>query len=217
LGFAGANITVPHKEAAFAAADRADDAAAKLKAANVLRVEADGSLSAFNTDAPGFIAALERVSPGWRDQRRRSLLVIGAGGAAKAVCYGLLQAGAPAVTLINRTLSRAQEVATLIGPGVNVRPWEDLQSAMSRSDLIINGVAHDDDIAWPFASAKANPLCIDLRYGQMKSRFLREAFASGFSVSDGLPMLIHQGALAFHHWFGVTPDIEAAYELLANP
>jgi shikimate dehydrogenase len=217
LGFGGVNITAPHKEAAFAAAHRADAAATALKAANVLRVEADGTLSAFNTDADGFLTALERLSPGWRERRRRGMLVIGAGGAAKAVCYGLVKAGAASVTIVNRTLARAQEAADLIGPGVQFRPWEELGAAMSRSDLIVNGVTHDDEIAWPFAKAKGSPLCIDLRYGQMKSRFLREAFAAGFPVSDGLPMLIHQGALAFQHWFDVSPDIEAAYELLTPP
>jgi shikimate dehydrogenase len=216
LGFAGANVTVPHKEAAFAAADHADTVAAALGAANVLRVDEGGAIHAFNTDSQGFVAALDRAHPEWRLLRRRHILVAGAGGSARAVCHGLLAAGVTRILLANRTATRAQAMVDLFGPAIVPIGLDEIGSRLGRTDLIINTISNDADIDWPFAAAAARPLSVDLRYGSMESRFLKAARARGCPTLDGLGMLVQQAALSFQHWFGVLPDIDAGYRLLED-
>ena len=214
LGLAGVNVTVPFKEQAFACAARADAPAATLKAANVLKTEADGSLAAFNTDVQGFAMALDKAFPEWRLVRRRHVIVAGAGGSARAVCAALIEAGVPRIFLANRTLARAEQAAALLGEAIQPMALADLADRMARTDLVINTISDDRALDWPFDRARARPLCVDLRYGAMKTRFLEQARAQGLPIFDGLSMLVHQAALAFEIWFGVRPDIEDGLHLL---
>ena len=206
FGLAGANVTVPHKEAAARAADRTEDTAA-----NVLRWEPDGSLSAFNTDGAGFLDALSEAAPDWRG-RVKSALILGAGGAASAIGKAL-SAHVEAVRFANRTQARADAVAAGVRNG-GVARWEDLPNAFASADLIVQattlgmeGQARRD---WPMSSCRAGAIVADIVYRPLETDFLRAARARGLAAMDGLGMLIHQGARAFELWFGTRPDPEKA-------
>lgn len=212
LGVAGVNVTVPLKEIAARIADRHDQRVAALGAANVLRLEPDGALSAFNTDADGFVAALDEAHPGW-GARTRSALVLGAGGAARAIGYGLAQAGVASVVFCNRTRANAEEAAARIRGG-GVTPWERMADAFAAADLIVNattlGLSGKDSPKWPIEAASRGAIVADAVYKPLRTPLLIAAEARGLATMDGLGMLIHQGALAFQLWTGQRPHIAAA-------
>lgn len=203
FGLYGANVTVPHKQAAARAAARSESAVA-----NVLRWEEGGALAAFNTDGPGFLDALDEGAPGWR-QRVKRVLVAGAGGAA----VGVAEALDPLVDTIhfaNRTHARAETAARGLRSGRVLR-WEDLERGFGAADLIVQatslGMHGAPAMDWPFAAAKASAICADLVYRPLETEFLRAARARGLVAVDGLGMLLHQGARAFEIWFGLKPDL----------
>ncbi|HYD71952.1 MAG TPA: shikimate dehydrogenase [Candidatus Binatia bacterium] len=204
--FAGMNVTVPHKEAAAAAANRSES-----DAANVLRREADGSLSAFNTDGAGFLNALDEAAPGWRS-RVKHALVLGAGGAAQ----GIAQSLSPYVTAVgvaNRTQARAVELARAL-PNGHVRDWTHLSEAFAEADLIVQtttlGMAGTDSPAWPFDVCDAGTIAVDIVYRPPETPFLAASRRRGLKSVDGLGMLIRQGALSFEIWHGIKPDVAKA-------
>lgn len=206
LSLKGANVTVPHKEAAAQAADRSEAAVA-----NVLRWEEGGRLSAFNTDGLGFIDALNESAPDWR-QRVKRVLLLGAGGGA----LGIAQALAPHVDTIhiaNRTPERAESVAGAIANGRTLR-WSDLERGFGAADLIINattlGMSGSESPAWPIAFCKANAIVVDIVYRPLETPLLAAARKRGLVAVDGLGMLIHQGARAFEIWLGIKPDTKKA-------
>jgi shikimate dehydrogenase len=204
-GFAGVNVTVPHKEAAARAADRSEDSVA-----NTLRWEADGAISAFNTDGAGFIDSLDEAAPEWR-KKVGAALIIGAGGAA----YGIAKALANDVELViaNRTHSRAEALAGQL-PQARAEAWEKLPASFAASDLIVNattlGMAGAASPAWPVAWCRRGTIVVDIVYRPLETPLLRAARANGLTAVDGLGMLIHQGARAFEIWFGVRPDAAKA-------
>lgn len=211
LGFAGVNVTVPFKTEAFALATTACPTAKALQAANVLRFTEAGETHAFNTDAEGLARSLDEVWPNWQSTTKQALL-IGAGGAARAAGYSALQRGV-ALWIINRSEDRATDLASALAtvvPGADVQSESfcNLTDAMADCDLIINAMSDDSAMAWDFSNTKAR--CVDLRYGAMPSQFLAAARRANLETLDGLGMLIHQGALAFEHWFGIAPDTDKA-------
>jgi shikimate dehydrogenase len=210
LGLQGLNITVPFKEAAARAAVSLDPAAAHLEAANVLAPEA-GGWRAFNTDAPGFVASLEEAAPGWRD-RVETAVVLGAGGAGRAIAYGLQQAGVPRVLILNRDPDRGAAAGRRLG--LEVWGLDRLAEAFAIADLIANattlGMGANPAPDWPLAAAHPNAIMADAVYAPLETALLRQARARGLTAVDGLGMLIHQGALAFEHWFGIRPDAQKA-------
>jgi len=210
LGFAGLNVTVPHKEAAARAADRSEAAVA-----NVLRWEEDGALSAFNTDGPGFLDSLDEAAPRWRTGAPR-VLIVGAGGAAQ----GIAQALSPHVAtvhVINRTPERADAIAQSIPNGRTLR-WDDLERGFGAADLIVQtttlGFDGADSPEWPLAVCKPTTIVADIVYRPLETPFLVAARQRGLVAVDGLGMLIHQGVRAFEIWFGVKPDAAKARERL---
>jgi shikimate dehydrogenase len=210
LGFAGLNVTVPHKEAAAAAADRSEGAVA-----NVLRWEEDGSVSAFNTDGPGFLDALSETTPDWRGRVQR-VLMLGAGGAAQAIGQAL----SPHVVTIhfaNRTAARAETAASAIRNGRVLR-WDDLERGFGAADLVVQTttLSMDDQAeqTWPLDYCRPTVIAADIVYKPLETEFLRAARARGLVGMDGLGMLIHQGARAFELWFGIKPDTAKARERL---
>jgi shikimate dehydrogenase len=206
FGLKGANVTVPHKEAAAAAADRRD-----ASAANVLRWEADGSLSAFNTDGPGFIDALTETAPDWRARVKR-VLMVGAGGAAQAIA-GTLAPHVDTIHFINRTGERADRAALEI-PNGRVLRWDDMERGFGAADLIVQatslGMGGNPDVDWPVANCRANAIVADIVYHPPETSLLRAARGRGLATLDGLGLLIHQGARSFEHWFAIKPDIAKA-------
>lgn len=206
IGFAGANVTVPHKEAAAAAADRRE-----AEVANVLRWEADGSVSAFNTDGPGFMDALSAQAPDWRGRVKR-VLMVGAGGAAQAIA-GALSPHVDTIHFVNRTTARAEAAALTIANGGALR-WDDLERGFGAADMIVQatslGMSGGPDLDWPVANIHAGAIVADIVYRPLETSLLRAARARGLFTVDGLEMLIYQGARSFEHWFAITPDVAKA-------
>jgi shikimate dehydrogenase len=203
-GFAGANVTVPHKEAAARAATGFGGAVA-----NTLRWESDGRISAWNTDGDGFLDALLEVAPGWRS-RVKNILILGAGGGARGIAEALKGAGE--IVIANRTFSRADELARAVGGGAV--EWSALGDVFAEADLIINattlGLSGAPSPDWPIARAKQSAIISDIVYRPLETPLLAAARARGLTTMDGLGMLIHQGARAFELWFGVKPDAAKA-------
>lgn len=210
-GLAGVNVTVPHKERAAASAERVDPMAHRLRAANVLRFGPDGA-EAFNTDAPGFIASLAEAYPTWRDEVRTAL-VLGAGGAARAIAFGLADAGVARIRIANRTPARAASACEGLA-NAETRDWAALDAAFAEADLIVNattlGLAGAPSPDWPVAATQAHAIVADAVYRPLETPLLAASRKHGLRTVDGLGMLIHQGALAFEIWFGQRPDVQAA-------
>lgn len=206
FGFKGANVTVPHKEAAAAAADRSE-----AQVANVLRWEADGSLSGFNTDGPGFIDALNETAPDWRARVKR-VLIVGAGGGAQAIAR-TLSPHVDTIHFVNRTGERADAAALAIPNGRTLR-WDDLERGFGAADLIVQatslGMSGNPDMEWPISNCRAGAIVADIVYRPLETSLLRAARAREFATVDGLGMLIYQGARAFEHWFDIMPDAAKA-------
>lgn len=202
LGFAGLNVTVPHKEAAARAADRNQG-----PVANVLCWNENGALEAFNTDGPGFLDALSGAAPDWRARIKR-VLIVGAGGAAAGVAQAL-SPHVDTVHFVNRTAVRAEAVAQTIPNGRAMR-WEEIERSFGVADLIVQattlGMDGQPAIEWPVSFCRAEAIVADIVYRPLETELLRAARARGLATMDGLGMLIHQGARAFELWFGIKPD-----------
>ncbi|MGH6950619.1 MAG: shikimate dehydrogenase [Vitreimonas sp.] len=210
FGFTGANVTVPYKEAAAKAADRSDGAVA-----NTLRWENDGSLTAFNTDGPGFIDALNEAAPDWRVRVKR-VLILGAGGAA----IGIGQVLSPHVDTVhfaNRTPARGESAAAGMRNGRTLR-WDDLERGFGAADLIVQattiGMQGQAAPEWPVSYCRPTAIVADIVYRPLETELLRAARARRLVSMDGLGMLIHQGARAFELWFAIKPDTAKARQRL---
>jgi shikimate dehydrogenase len=208
LGFRGVNVTIPHKEAALALADRATETARAIGAANTLTFEPDGSIHADNTDAPGFLAALNRSA------YDRTALVLGAGGTARAVAYALRQAGVRELRVWNRTPARAQALADEFGAQVGAGP----------ADIVVNttsvglGDPQDTFKALPIAADELSTGCtvVDMVYRHGGTLLLNTAKANGAEVVDGLEILVAQGAASLERWTGRTAPDQAMREAVAD-
>ena len=213
-GFAGVNITIPHKEEALALCDRLEESARHAGAANTLVFGPDGIVGS-NTDGAGFIAnlAAHGVSPG-----AGPALVLGAGGAARAIAAALLDAGAP-VTLCNRTPERAEALAADL-PGVRVLPWEQREAALAGHALLVNttalGMHGQPPLALDLGAAPASLAVADIVYVPLETPLLAAARTRGLRAVDGLGMLLHQARPGFAAWFGVMPEVDQeTYNLVA--
>ncbi|GAA0572120.1 shikimate dehydrogenase [Caenispirillum bisanense] len=212
LGFAGANITVPHKEAALAACDEATPLARRVGAVNTLVCRPDGSLFGDNTDGFGFLENLRAGCPGWRADAGPAV-VLGAGGAARAIVAALLDAGCPQVRLTNRTRERAADLAADLGGAIEVVAWEERSAALAGAGLLVNTTTLGMTGAPPLDIAldplPAAALVTDIVYAPLMTDLLLRAQARGHAVVDGLGMLLHQGRPGFEYWFGIRPEVTA--------
>lgn len=210
-GFAGANVTVPHKEAAAKLMDHLDPVAAKLGAVNLIIVGADGTLEGRNTDGFGFIENLKAAAPELALEKTKAV-VLGAGGTTKAVANALLDAGAR-VTLANRTEEKARTIASLLG-NVDVVPWTERNAAVDGAHLLVNtttlGMAGQPALEIDLHGLGAGAAVADCVYSPLETELLKAAKAEGFTAVDGLGMLIHQARPAFKAWFGVDPEVTPA-------
>ena len=209
-GYEGANVTLPHKEAALAAADRLDEAATAIGAANTLWLDAKGLLHASNTDAYGFMTHLAAEAPDW-NKGKRPVMVLGAGGAARAILIGLLEAGAAKILLANRTEDRARALAQGFGSRVSVVPWEDRNRALAGCGLLVNatslGMTGKPPLDLDLSALPKDAIVADIVYSPLETPLLTAAKARGNRIVDGLGMLLHQAVPGFERWFGVRPEV----------
>ncbi|MDX2157795.1 MAG: shikimate dehydrogenase [Hyphomicrobiaceae bacterium] len=208
-GLAGCNVTLPHKEAAFAAAAERDKSALAVGAANTLWL-ADGRLHAANTDTYGFMRHLDVSAPDWR-QKDRPVLILGAGGAARGIVYGFLEAGVGEVRVANRTRSRAEEIARHFGPRVNALDWQDAAVGARDAGVLVNttslGMAKTGPLDFDVGRLPHDATVADIVYVPLETELLARARARGLVAVDGLGMLLHQAVPGFAKWFGVTPEV----------
>lgn len=204
----GCNVTVPHKEAAFAAAERLDDIALAIGAVNTLWVE-DGRLNATNTDGPGFLANLDDTVPGW-SAKPGAALVLGAGGAARAVVWALVDRGF-AVRIANRTPERAADLARRFGPDVSAYALEAAAALATEATIVVNtttlGMAGSDPLPLDMDKLRPGTIAADIVYTPLMTPFLVAARDRGLPIVDGLGMLLHQAVVGFSRWFGATPTV----------
>ena len=208
-GFAGGNVTIPHKEAAFALADELTPRARAIGAVNTLVVK-EGRLLGDNTDAPGFCAHLDHdLGAGWPG--RGAAVILGAGGAARAIVVGLAERGVRRILVANRTPARAEAVAAL-APGVaEALAWDDLPAAMAGAGLLVNttslGMKGQPPLDLDLAPLPAGAAVADIVYAPLETPLLAAARARGLAAVDGLGMLLHQAVPGFAAWFGVRPTV----------
>jgi shikimate dehydrogenase len=212
LGFAGCNVTVPHKEAALAAVDRVEETAQRIGAVNTIVVEEDGSLMGSNSDAYGFMANLRAGARDWPHDR--PALVLGAGGAARAIIVGLLDSGVPGVRLCNRTQNRAESLAAELGPGLDVVPWSQRSEAAAGCGLLVNtttlGMTGKAPLDIALDDLDEAAVVSDIVYVPLETELLRAARARHLRCVDGLGMLLHQARPGFAAWFGREPEVDEA-------
>lgn len=213
LGFRGANVTVPHKQAVMARCDRVTDTARRIGAVNTLIVGGDGTLSGDNTDAYGFMENLRREG-GDIDPGTGGAVVLGAGGAARAVCVALLDAGMARIVLLNRTRARADALAADLGDDrLQVGAWDDRDRLLAGAGVLVNttalGMVGQPPLEISLAALPITALVTDIVYAPLETPLLAAARARGNPVVDGLGMLLHQARPGFQAWFGHDPVVDA--------
>lgn len=205
----GGNVTIPHKEAAFDRVDNLDQAARAIGAVNTLWIE-NGKLIGGNTDAYGFAANLDQRLSGWRDGDKA--LVLGAGGASRAIIHALLEAGYERIAIVNRTVARAEQLAARFGEKVVAHGWESAGTLVSSANLIVNttslGMEGQPPLELELGAAPTGAMATDIVYVPLETPFLKSTTAAGLKTCDGLGMLLHQAAPGFARWFGRFPEVD---------
>lgn len=213
MGFVGVNVTIPHKEAVMNIADQITDRATLIGAANTLIFRPDGKIHADNTDGYGFITNLQQGAPDW-DPTAGPAVVLGAGGAARAVVASLIEAGAPEILLTNRTRDRAERLREDFGQKIRVVDWVQAGNLFEGAGLVVNttslGMVGKPELRVPLDGLEAGTVVTDLIYAPLKTRLLKVAEESGCTVVDGLGMLLHQAVPGFERWFGQRPEVDNA-------
>jgi shikimate dehydrogenase len=217
-GFVGGNVTVPHKEAAFAGVMRRDAAAEAVGALNTLWLE-DGALVGANTDVPGFLANLDEETPGWAEMPGAAV-VLGAGGAARAIVFALLSRGFAPVHVVNRNPDRPKAIARLLGAQVRAARWTDLPALLATARVLVNtttlGMDGQPPLKIDLAPMPQDAVVNDIVYVPLETPLLAAAADRGLRTAGGLGMLLHQAVPGFEHWFGarpeVTPELRAAVQ-----
>jgi shikimate dehydrogenase len=212
LGFAGCNVTIPHKLETMAIVDEVSDVAKKIGAISCVVVRDDGSLFGTNNDWLGFLDNLKEQQPGWRADAG-PIAVIGAGGGGRAVVYGLLQEGASEIRLVNRTRAKAEAIAEEFGGPIQVLPWEERHDALEGVAMAVNVTSQGMDGQPPLDlrldHLPETALAADIIYTPLETPFLAAARARGNRTVNGLGMLIHQGPAAWKLWFDIVPEVTA--------
>lgn len=207
--FRGGNVTIPHKEMAFQLADRPDELAEELGASNTVWLQ-DGLIHATNTDGYGFVANLDYYAPDWA--KADKAVILGAGGASRAIIQAVRNRGIPEIHVVNRTVERAQELADRFGQSIHAHGLDALPEVMTGAGLFINttslGMDGQHSIDIDFAGLHEKAVVTDIVYVPLKTPLLREAERQGKRVVDGLGMLLNQAVPGFEKWFGKRPDVD---------
>lgn len=217
-GLVGANVTVPHKEAAFDACDQRTPVAEALGAVNTLWRQ-DGRLMGDNTDVAGFLANMDESTPGWAKQRSLAV-VIGAGGAARAIVHALISRGFERIAVANRTQARAEALAAHFGASTTAVAWPDLTANLASADLLVNasslGMVGQPPLLVDLDSLPDRAVVADAVYVPLRTPLIEAAGARGLRTVEGLGMLLHQAAPAFARWFGRKPEVTRALRALVE-
>ena len=212
LGFAGCNLTIPHKQQALAIVDEVDSVAKRIGAISCVVVRPDGSLSGTNNDWFGFVHNLKQEQPGWLADAG-PVVVLGAGGGARAVCYGLMQEGAKEIRLVNRTFARAKGLAGEFGGPIQALPWERRHDSLEGAAMVVNatsqGMVGQPALDLRLDKLSKTALAADIIYIPLETPFLAAARQRGNRTANGLGMLLHQGRPAWKLWFGIEPVVTA--------
>lgn len=212
LGFAGCNLTIPHKEAALAVVDTLDPLAQRIGAVNCVVAAPDGSLAGYNHDAFGYVESIREAQPDWRADRG-PVVVIGAGGGARAVLAGLLDRGAREIRLVNRTFARAKELAAQLGEPVTALEWKRRADALAGAAMLVNttnqGMVGENALELSLDVLPVSALVSDIIYIPRETPLLAAARKRGNLTVNGLGMLLNQARPAFRSWFGIMPEITA--------
>lgn len=216
-GWRGVNLTVPHKEAAMDLVASVDDTARRIGAVNTLVVGEDGAIAATNTDAFGFVENLrdhvgEAVGTAFSG---RPVTILGAGGAARAVCVGLADAGVTSLRIVNRTRARADVIAALVedmGVSASVLGWDETARSLADAGLLVNtttrGMTGEPDLEIDLGPLPPDAVVNDIVYAPLETSLLARARARGNPAVDGLGMLLHQARAGFRAWFGIDPAVD---------
>ena len=216
MGFAGVNVTLPHKEAALGLVDTQDPLAAEIGAVNTILIDASGRTRGLNTDGIGFLAHLAATVPDWQE-RVQKVVLIGAGGAARALAATFIQAGTAELCLVNRTAERARALLARLDPKatrIATRPWTERHVALEGADLLVNtsslGMTGQPPLDLALDALPPKAIVADIVYAPLTTPLLEAAAARGHATVDGLGMLLHQAVPGFTHWGGRTPAVDAA-------
>lgn len=220
LGFRGCNLTIPHKRAALSLMDQVEPAARRIGAVNTIVVRLDGTLEGRNTDAFGFRESLREAVPHWNPAAGPAV-ILGAGGAARAVVAALSDGGVAEIRIVNRTLTHAEAVASdleIPGTKITIHSWHEVNSIQRHAGLLVNatslGMAGEPPLILDLSSLPPSAPVVDIVYVPLETALLAAARQRGNPVVDGLGMLLHQGRPGFEAWFGapvrVTRELRAA-------
>jgi shikimate dehydrogenase len=214
-GYVGANVTVPHKEQALRLC-AADDRANAVGAVNTLWYEG-GELRGTNTDVEGFIENLDAICPSW-DRGLAGAAVLGAGGAARAVVYGLLTRDIERIYVINRTLEKVEAFKAQFGTRIVPTSWDRLPGVLADVELLVNtttlGMVGQPPLGIDLKPLVPSSVVVDIVYSPLETALLKSARARGLRTVDGLGMLLHQAVGGFQHWFGVRPQVTEGLRVL---
>ncbi len=212
MGFVGVNVTIPHKEAVMGIADLVTDRATLIGAANTLIFRKDGKIHADNTDGYGFIENIRHGAPSW-NPKSGPAVVLGAGGAARAVVASLADCGVPEILLSNRTRVRAEKLRDDFGQRVRVIDWVQAGNLMEEGTIVVNttslGMIGKPELRVPLDGLREGTVVTDLVYTPLKTNLLETAEELGCVTVDGLGMLLHQAVPGFERWFGIRPEVNS--------
>ncbi len=211
MGFVGANVTIPHKVSVMSLADQISDRAILIGAANTLTFRQDGKILADNTDGYGFMANLKEKAPQW-DPKSGPAVVLGAGGAARAILVALADAGVPEILLSNRTKPKAEALKAEFGTRIKVVDWVQAGNVIEDAKVVVNttslGMSGQPELRVPLDGLQPGTVVNDLVYTPLETEFLKTAQQRGCVAVDGLGMLLHQAVPGFERWFGRTPKVD---------
>jgi len=212
LGFAGCNLTIPHKQEAMNCVDELDAVSKSIGAISCVVVTPDGSLAGTNNDCYGFIQSIKEEQPRWRADAGPGI-VIGAGGGARAVCYALAEEGAKEIRILNRTFERAKKIVEDFGGPIKALPWEQRHEVLEGAAIVVHttsqGMLGQSALDIKLDKLPARALAVDIIYIPLETPFIRAARQRGNPTMNGLGMLLHQARAAWRAWFGIEPAVTA--------